>query len=183
MSRPSTKRRCCAYAVLAKTDVATTPGIPGYATIGLRQGCRAGTYAAQRGREGRASARPVAHRPLGPAREVPAPPSARGVRTVVAVYGRDAFRRVPPGTPMLRMRLRSPAWAGGSRFCATEDRGGVRVPDAMSASIPNIAFCAFCAFYAFKRFDWTGGGLRGRIVKNFGNLCIPFRICVRRKAL
>ena len=37
-SRPSMERRCYAYADLAKTDVATTPGIPGYATIGLCQG-------------------------------------------------------------------------------------------------------------------------------------------------
>ena len=37
-SRPSMERRCCACADLAKTDVATTPGIPGYATIGLCQG-------------------------------------------------------------------------------------------------------------------------------------------------
>ena len=33
----SWERGCYAYAVLAKTDVATTPGIPGYATIGLCQ--------------------------------------------------------------------------------------------------------------------------------------------------
>ena len=35
--RPSRERRCCAYADLAKTDGTTTPGIPGYATIGLCQ--------------------------------------------------------------------------------------------------------------------------------------------------
>ena len=69
------ERRCSACADLAKTDVATTPGIPGYATIGLCQG--AGICAAPRGREGRAPARPDAHQ-HGPAREVPAPPSARG---------------------------------------------------------------------------------------------------------
>ena len=134
------ERRCSACADLAKTDVATTPGIPGYATIGLCQG--AGICAAPRGREGRAPARPVAHH-HGPAREVPAPPSARGVRT--AVYGRDALRRVRLGTQMLRMRrfgkdrcgydardtglrhnrslprcrnLCGPAWAGGTRSCA-----------------------------------------------------------------
>ena len=38
LSRPSVERRCCACAVLAKTDGTTTPGIPGYATIGLCQG-------------------------------------------------------------------------------------------------------------------------------------------------
>ena len=43
------ERRCSACADLAKTDVATTPGIPGYATIGLCQG--AGICAAPRGRE------------------------------------------------------------------------------------------------------------------------------------
>ena len=43
------ERRCSACADLAKTDVATTPGIPGYATIGLCQD--AGIYAAPRGRE------------------------------------------------------------------------------------------------------------------------------------
>ena len=91
---------------------------------------------------------PAHKRPAGPAREVPAPPSARGVRTAAAVYGRDALRRVRPGTQMLRMRrfgkdrcgydarntglrhnrslprlqggnLRGPAWAGGSRSCTT----------------------------------------------------------------
>ncbi len=40
---PSLERGCFAYAVLAKTDVATTPGIPGYATIGLCQGSGTGT--------------------------------------------------------------------------------------------------------------------------------------------
>ena len=43
------ERRCSACADLAKTDVATTPGIPGYATIGLCQG--AGICAAPRGWE------------------------------------------------------------------------------------------------------------------------------------
>ena len=43
------ERRCSACADLAKTDVATTPGIPGYATIGLFQG--AGICAAPRGWE------------------------------------------------------------------------------------------------------------------------------------
>ena len=38
LSRPSVERRCCACAVLAKTDGTTTPGIPSYATIGLCQG-------------------------------------------------------------------------------------------------------------------------------------------------
>ena len=36
-SRPFRERRCCAYADLAKADGTTTPGIPGYATIGLCQ--------------------------------------------------------------------------------------------------------------------------------------------------
>ena len=36
-SRPFRKRRCCAYADLAKADGTTTPGIPGYATSGLCQ--------------------------------------------------------------------------------------------------------------------------------------------------
>ena len=101
------ERRCSACADLAKTDVATTPGIPGYATIGLCQG--AGICAAPRGREGRASARPDAHRPVWPGtRSTRAALGAWrcGVSPTVSVLGGDGplFIKCGQGQPRLRER-------------------------------------------------------------------------------
>ena len=53
--------------------------------------------------------------------------------------------------------------------------------DAMECTYPEYLFFTPCTLFTW--FDWTGGGMRGRLMKNFGNLCIPFRICVKRKAL
>ena len=93
----------CAYADLAKTDVATTPGIPGYATIGLCQDAVCGARSCESIRNcRRVGGRAALVAAAGPARAVPAPPSARGA---VGWLGRVAI-------PCDRSEL------GGARSCA-----------------------------------------------------------------
>ena len=104
---PSLERGCFAYAVLAKTDVATTPGIPGYATIGLCQGAGTGTgeEAGGRGRGGRPRPPACPWRPRGRLRVHGAPGTSRPTmcadmaRSVVGadVLGRPRVRGVPVG--------------------------------------------------------------------------------------
>ena len=104
---PSLERGCFACADLAKTDVATTPGIPGYATIGLCQGAGTGTgeESGGRGRGGRPRPPACPWRPRGRLRVRGAPGTSRPTmcadmaRSVVGadVLGRPRVRGVPAG--------------------------------------------------------------------------------------
>ena len=102
----SWERGCYAYAVLAKTDVATTPGIPGYATIGLCQDATPSVVAV------RVDGRGATHHD-GLSRRCAAlnAGARRLARARHPVHGRDALCRV---------RSRDIPPTGGTQFIASE---------------------------------------------------------------
>ena len=137
---PSLERGCFAYAVLAKTDVATTPGIPGYATIGLCQGAGTGTgeEAGGRGRGGRPRPPACPWRPRGRLRVHGAPGTSRPTmcadmaRSLVGadVLGRPPGATVPHHAPPHSPYVWPPPGQHGARGGTKARRGFLRLASA-----------------------------------------------------